>query len=103
MLVSVDLTNNSLLSSFVAYTNGFTSLNVSSCPLMTALYCNGAKIPSADINTMLAFLVSSGLTGGTAIMSSQTPAAPPTVGPPNGIVAKAALLAMVPPWNVGTD
>jgi hypothetical protein len=79
------------------------TLDVSACPALTGLNCSGNALTVLAVNTILSNLVTNGQTGGNVDCSAQTPAAPPSVGPPNGIVAKAALLAKVPPWTVTTD
>jgi hypothetical protein len=71
--------------------------------LLTTFYVFSNVLTVLAVNTILTNLVSAGLTGGTVHTGIQTPAAPPSVGPPNGIVAKAALLAEVPAWSVTTD
>ena len=79
------------------------TLDISNNPLMSYFRVHACKLPVLVVNTSLNNLASFGLTGGTCQINGQTPAAPPSVGPPNGIVAKAALLAKVPPWSVTTD
>ena len=132
-LINVDSQSLTALSNLAALpalttlhcsTNSLTALDISGCPNLAACYCNTNPLTTVDIsanplltvvefqvceltvatvNNILSKLVSFGLTGGTVYIESQTPAAAPSVGPPNGIVAKAALLAESPVWSVLTD
>jgi len=105
--------------------SGLSSLTVSNCPVLFAiaaslnyalttvtvaglvtlnlLNLNNCSLTVQSVNTILSQLVALGNTGGQLLLQAQTPAAPPSVGPPNGIVAKAALLAETPAWAVVTD
>ena len=83
---------------------GITSISgLLNFPMLNTVTLNLNALPSYVINQILVDLVTLGNTGGSVDVSGQTPAAPPTVGPPNGITAKAALLAEAPPWMVTTD
>jgi hypothetical protein len=79
------------------------TVDISTCPLLIYVALQNNSLPVLVVNTVLTQLVAFGHTGGTVTLIGQTPAAPPSVGPPNGIAAKAALLAEVPAWTVTTD
>lgn len=71
-------------------------------PALTGIDCTNNKLTAAgSINQILTDLVTNGKLGGTCDVNLQTPAAPPTVGPPSGIAAKATLLTRG--WTVNTD
>jgi hypothetical protein len=103
LIASLDITHNPVLTSLTVKFNPLTILDISQNPLLVTIQASSMNLMSSSVNTILSLLVSFGHTGGTVNLVSQTPAAPPTVGPPNGIVAKAALLAEAPPWTVSTD
>jgi hypothetical protein len=75
-------------------------LDIQYNPLITQLGASGS-LTSLNIDTILSLLVSFGKLGGSASISGQVPPAPPTVGPPNGIAAKATLIGRG--WTVTTD
>ena len=112
-LVNVDLGSDSMttlnLSGCTSLVNLYmgvnlvTTLDISSCLALLGLYANNNLLTVLAVNTILSKFVTIGNTGGTSITNLQTPIAPPSVGPPNGIVAKVVLQAEVPPWNVTTD
>jgi hypothetical protein len=82
--------------------NALTVLDIAGTAL-NALNCSGNNLPTAQINQILSVLSVNGITGGVADTSNQTPAAPPSAGPPSGILAKISLQAEVAPWTVTTD
>ena len=100
-LTSLDVTHNPL-TFLICSNNPIASLDVSHNPLLSYLDCSYTGRSVLDVNTILAQLVSNGVTGGT-VNTIQTPAAPPSTGPPDGVAAKAALLAETPVWQVFTD
>ena len=102
-LTTVNVTGCSALNFLHVAINQLTTVDISTNPLLTTFYVFSNVLTVLAVNTILTNLVSAGLTGGTVHTGIQTPAAPPSVGPPNGIVAKAALLAEVPAWSVTTD
>ena len=102
-LTSINLTGCTALGGLVCNSNTLTTLDVTGCTALRYLICNSNALTVTAVNTLLSDLVSNGQTGGTVNCSTQTPFAPPDAGPPNGIVAKAALLAELPPWVVITD
>ena len=102
-LTTLDLTHNPALVNLYCYSNALTALDISYNTLLTHLYCYSNQLTVLAVNTILANLVTFGHTGGTVNTSSQTPAAPPSAGPPDGLLAKAALLAETPAWTVTTD
>ena len=102
-LTTLDISGCPNLAAVYCDTNSITTLDISHNPLLTVVSCQVNTLSVAAVNTILAQLVTFGLTGGTVYLNAQTPAAPPSAGPPNGIVAKAALLAETPAWAVLTD
>jgi hypothetical protein len=101
-LTSVDLSHNPALTWVDFWSNQLTTLDISANPLVTTLYVfGGNSLTVLAVNTILSQLVTFGLGGGTVNISGQVPAAPPSVGPPNGIAAAAALVAAG--WTVTTD
>lgn len=91
------------LISIQASSNLFTTMSVGSLTALNFANFSSGLLTIQAVNTILTQLVALGNTGGLVNLSLQTPAAPPSVGPPDGIAAKAALLAEVPPWAVATD
>jgi hypothetical protein len=102
-LVSLDLSTCVALTTLTANSYYLTSVNISGCSALVSCNVANNNVPTSEVNTILSTLVGFGHTGGTVNTAGQFPAAPPSVGPPNGIVAKAALLAEVPAWTVTTD
>ena len=102
-LTALDLTGCGALVSLECDTNPLTTLDISHSPLLGTVTCQASTLTVAAVNTILAQLVTFGVKGGTCYLEGQSPAASPTTGPPNGIVAAAALLAEVPAWAVLTD
>jgi hypothetical protein len=99
----LDASGLGLLTILRCSNNSLTSLNLTGCVSLLNLQASTNQLTVLSVNNTLNSLVSSGVTGGNCLIDMQTPAAPPSVGPPNGIVAKAALLAEIPPWFVLTD
>ncbi len=89
------------LNSLVCSTNALTTIDVSACLALNHLDCSTNDLTVLAVNTLLNSLVTNGQIGGSCNCASQAPAASPSVGPPNGIVAKAALL--LAGWTVTTD
>lgn len=102
-LTVLNLSGCSNLASLYCHQNSLTTVDINPCPLLTVLDFQVNELTVLAVNTILSQLVTFGLTGGQLELSPQTPAAPPSVGPPNGIAAKAALLAEIPAWAVTTD
>jgi len=120
-LTSLDVSGNPALKELNCYANSITSLNLAAntslvlleCGMngMTSLLLPSSQINSIDcsqnalsvsmVNTILASLNNSGVLNGSATLNDQTPAAPPSHGPPDGIAAKAALGGKG--WTVLTD
>lgn len=103
LLSSIDVTGCTDLVQLKCNNNLLTTIGMSATPVLTYLLCHVNSMTVLAINNILSDFVYDGNTGGLVNCSGQTPAAPPSVGPPNGIVAKAALLAEVLPWTVTTD
>jgi Leucine-rich repeat (LRR) protein len=82
--------------------NNITTLDCLGCPLLKNVNLEEGSLTVLSVNTILNDLLTNGQTGGSLNLSIQLPS-PPSVGPPNGIVAMAALLAEVPAWTVATD
>ena len=102
-LTTLDVTSLTALTALYCSFNSLTTLDVSNNTALTTLYCDNNALTILAVNTILSDLVTNGQVGGTVDCSLQTPAAPPSAGPPNGIVANATLLAEVPAWTVTTD
>ena len=102
-LTSLDVTGCTALQTLYCSTNTLTSLDVHLNTALQTLYCYSNTLTVLAINTVLSDLVMNAVTGGTVNCSNQTPAAPPSTGPPDGIAAVVALVAEVPPWSVTTD
>jgi hypothetical protein len=79
--------------------NQLTSLTFDGYPKF--LVCNNNSLPTSQVNTILSDLAASGVTGGTVDLSNQTPPAPPSSGPPDGIGVVATLTGNG--WSVVTD
>lgn len=103
LLTSLNLTGCAALTIITAYSNALTTCNISASPLLSQVDFTSNQLTVLAVNTILDTLANNGVTGGTVSLSGQTPAAPPSVGPPDGIAAKATLQAEVPSWNVFTD
>jgi len=99
----VDISGNPQLFFLWIASNPIAAVDISHNPLLTFVFVYNMSLSVLDVNTILAQLVTFGLTGGTCLIMGQTPAAPPSVGPPDGIAAKAALLAEIPAWTCTTD
>ena len=65
------------------------------------LNCRSNSLTTLQVNTILSHLSTNGLNGGIVDLSNQTPAAPPTTGPPDGIGAVTTLTGNG--WSVTTD
>jgi len=102
-LTTLDVTGCTALTILECDHNSLTTFDLTGCTALTGLNCGYNALPVLAVNTILSDLVTNGHVGGAASLDGQTPAASPSVGPPNGIVAKAALLAEAPPWTVTTD
>ena len=84
--------------------NFIRTLVVRNAPCLRTLNSIGNQLTTFQVNTILSNLVADGgRAGGSVNLDGQTPAAPPTTGPPDGVAAKAALLVETPPWTVTTD
>jgi hypothetical protein len=86
----IDITNNSL-----------SSIDLSNCEILGAITLTNNNLNSNSINTILNDILNTGPVSGVAQLDGQSPSAPPTTGPPDGIAAKAALISNG--WTVVTD
>jgi hypothetical protein len=105
-ITSLSLTNNPLLYSIdISQNSNLVTLTLPSTlntniSLFNAYNC---KLPTSTINEILYRLdTDSTVTGGTTYLYNQTPSAPPSVGPPDGIAAADSLIN-VKGWDVQTD
>lgn len=71
-------------------------------PLLNYVDFSGNNISVDVVNDILVGLAINGLLNGYVDLSGQTPAAPPSVGPPDGIAAKAYLSSLLG-WTISTD
>lgn len=123
-LTTLDLSHQASLGTLYLNSNPLTSLDLQGCDVLATLQLNSCQLTSIDlltapdvtslsimngvltvdaVNHILAALVTSGKYGGSCDISNNTPNAPPSTGPPNGIAAKANLNNETPPWTVNTD
>ena len=97
-LTSLDVSACTVLETLVCSNNSLTTLNVSGLTLLGYMVCADNQLNADEVNSILATLDASGITGGTVDTSGNTA---PTVGPPNGIAAAASLVGKS--WAVTTD
>ena len=102
-LTGLDLTGLVALANLELSSNEITTVDVSPAVGLTTLHLTACLLTSDAVNHILAALVANAQLGGICALTGQTPAAPPTTGPPDGIAAKAALKAEDPAWTVTTD
>lgn len=124
-LTSINVTGCQNLQNLDVGNCNLTTLNISGCPSITGLDCysnpslvsvyissstalaamnaQNCKLSVNAVNDILDSIAQNSVTGGALTLNGQTPAAPPSVGPPDGIAAKANLMARVPPWTIFTD
>ena len=76
------------------------SLDISGTHLKNLLL-DGNQLGVDDVNQILSDLVAGGVANGVVTLDNQTPPAPPSVGPPDGIAAMATLVA--DGWSVTVD
>lgn len=91
------------LIALIAESIGLNTIDISFFPNLTLLFLFDNTLTVLSVNTILTQLVTFGLQGGSVDTSGQTPAAPPSVGPPDGIAAVATLTGYATPWSVTTD
>jgi hypothetical protein len=105
-LSTLDVSTCTALTGLDCYNNSLTTLTVTGCTAMTYLNCFSNSLTVLSVNTTLFDMDSiatlGSFTGGTIDTSSQTPAAPPDTGPPNGVAAKADLITTWS-YSVTTD
>lgn len=78
-----------------------TSVSISNCVALVELYFNFNQLSSAQVNQILYQLSTNAIDDGVVVLNNQTPAAPPTTGPPDGVAAKATLEGRG--WTVSVD
>ena len=122
-LTTLDLSGNPALVTFLCYNNSLSSLNIGTSTNLTTLFLyqnlalsdftlNGFSslltfngrlcgLTTAKVNRMLDGLNIYGLHNGSCQLDSQTPAAPPSTGPPDGVFASASLTGKG--WYITTD
>ena len=77
------------------------SVEIGRCPLLLSLSGSGCPLSVLQVNAFLAQLAAFGLSGGAVLLNLLSPHTPPSVGPPDGIAAKATLISRS--WTVTTD
>ena len=102
-LVSLSLTGLTSLVGLDFSNNPLTTVDLSQTPLLASLIGTNCNLTVLSVNTMLTDLAGFSVYGGDLDLSGQTPPAPPSTGPPNGIAAIAILQAPALGWGVVTD
>lgn len=103
-LVSLDFSTCASLNSLSCTYCALTSLNVLGCTVLSAViarYNSLANGAGGGVNVLLSDMVTNNPPVGSIAIESQTPAAPPDAGPPDGATAKATLIGLG--WIVTTD
>lgn len=101
VLTALDVSGNPFLRLLICDTNSLTTLDLSGNPKLTGVYTSSNALTVLAVNTILAQLVAFGLPDGQVVTAGQTPAAPPSAGPPDGIAAAASLVSSG--WIITTD
>ena len=96
-LRSLDIGIHAALTSLNCYGNYLFTLDISNCPLLSDLDCGQNRLPSSEINSILANLVAHGLDNG-VLRCCQYNAASPTG---QGLIDKQTLIDRG--WTVTTD
>lgn len=103
-----DLPNLAVLD--VANNPSLNTLNLSGCELLERVLASNCSLNVKQVNTVLHDLAAltwqprpNGISHGWLYIDGQTPPAPPSHGPPNGIAAEHKLVNEDPPWTVVTD
>lgn len=107
-ITSLDFTGCANLAALFCFTNSLTSLNISSSHVLNDLIANDNHFDTAAVNTILVDVDTLAGTYSSYIgfldLSGQLPSgAPPDSGPPDGLTARANLIAAPKLWNVTTD
>lgn len=98
----IDLSHNVNLVILLANVGYLTTVDISNNPHLINIQISNQKLTVLAVNKILVQLVTNGLLNGNVDTSSQTPAAAPTHGPPDGINAKQTL-SVGRGWTVSTD
>lgn len=99
-LASIDLSNNIELEILTLDENALSTLNIAANTALTQVSAIANSLSVSAVNGILSDLDTNGLSNGVVDISGGTNAAP-TVGPPNGIAAKASLIGKG--WSVTTN
>jgi hypothetical protein len=105
-ITSLNLTHNPVLTYLDVRANSLVALDTTQNPLLgtgapNTIWATGNQLTVDAVNRILVNAVATGAPAGNINISSQTPAAPPSHGPPDGITAKATLIARG--WGITTD
>lgn len=101
-LTSLSFVGCSLLTVLETSFNALTSCDIAGCANLNFFDCGSNPLTVQSVNSLLSALAATGTAGG-FLRCESIPPAPPSTGPPDGIAAKATLLAELPAWTVITD
>jgi Leucine-rich repeat (LRR) protein len=100
-LININLSTLPLLEDIILNSNDITTINISNSPKIINLDLENNNLAVNTVDTILNTLDTNGLNNGNLKLHLQTPSAPPSIGPPNGITAKSNLISKG--WIVITD